>query len=144
MSFLLQLFQTHCPSLHTQIYVLVFVFNASKLIYAAQMFFNRWSFIDVWLTCPVLHSKRELSFQQLKTANSFFMGFHAHFPSPCWDLICFLWSCACCHSYYKFLCAAPLLCLENTVPFWSSITYGSHTVSAPSTMTNNDHLRRGT
>ena len=51
-----------------------------------------------------------------------------------WDSVCLepVQACACCHNLYEFVCAAILLCLENTAFLESFIPSGScnHSVSS--------------
>lgn len=51
-------------------FVSLFLFLIHQNQFVPQMLFHKWSSTGVWLAYPVLHSKKELSFQQLTPANS--------------------------------------------------------------------------
>lgn len=72
-------------------------------------------------------------------------GICAQLSSPCLTLICLVLdrSCAFYNNYYEFICAAIMLCSEDTFDLESSVISGSYGFSVPFSAVISEPLEKG-
>lgn len=113
-------------------------------IFAAQMFLDMWYSTGAWQSYQgaiILEGKNLTLSQQLTILSSFTdrdrLVSNSHLHARIWSDLGLYKFCACCCIHYEFICAATLLCSNDTDSLKSSTISGSYTLFffSSSTMT---------